>query len=474
MAALLGQLRGAGREPALPLELSTSVGVVRIEQWLRVLPGKRLVGRGMLEGRPVLIKLFIASGAQRHWQRELDGLQALIANQIPTPELIDSGSFEPGGYYLLTAFIEGSSTLQQQWEMLAEQTPASAQAQQLLRQALHSIAQLHTAGLQQHDLHLGNFLRRDAQIYVIDGDAIESVCPGQRLPVQQVQANLKLFFAQLTPDWDAELASLLDSYVQACPVQGLDLESLQRDTMAYRQLRLDEFLGKTLRDCSLFAVSRSKERFTAVLRSEAEALDSLLRDPDAAFSGPPLLKDGGSSTVTRVLIGDREVVVKRYNIKGFGHWLSRFWRPSRAWHSWLAAHRLQFLGIATPRPLALIEQRCGPLRKGAWLITEYCSGPDLVHQLGVDGNQLPDEQSAAKLLRLFKQLAAARISHGDFKGNNILWHAGAPLLIDLDAMCAHANVRNWRAAWARDKARLLRNWPASSPLVGWLRENFPN
>ena len=474
MSLSLQQLRSAGREPPLPLELAIGSGQLKVEQWLRVLPGKRLVGRATLNNQSVLVKLFIATGAERHWQREREGVEALIANKIPTPALIDGGSFETGGYYLLTAFLDDASTLQQQWEMLPDQTPANPIARELLSQALVTIASLHVAGLQQHDLHLGNFLRLDDQVYVIDGDAVESVSPGKPLPVKQIQANLKLFFAQLTPEWDAELESLLNSYLLHYPVHGLNRDLLLRETIAYRQHRLDEFLDKTLRDCSLFAVSRTPNRYTAVLRSESAALASLLQDPDAAFNGPPLLKDGGSSTVTRVRVGDRDLVIKRYNIKSVGHWLSRFWRPSRAWHSWLAAHRLQFYGIATPAPLAMVEQRFGPLRKGAWLITEYCPGPDLIEYLGVDGRHIPDERSAARLLRLFRQLMAVRISHGDFKGNNILWHADAPLLIDLDAMRAHTKESSWRVAWARDKARLLRNWPADSPLAHWLGENFPD
>jgi hypothetical protein len=56
-------------------------------------------------------------------------------------------------------------------------------------------------------------------------------------------------------------------------------------------------------------------------------------------------------------VAGRTLVIKRYNIKGFAHWLKRFWRPSRAWHSWREGNRLAFLGIATPKPLAVLEKR---------------------------------------------------------------------------------------------------------------------
>ena len=84
------------------------------------------------------------------------------------------------------------------------------------------------------------------------------------------------------------------------------------------------------------------------------------------------LKRGRTATLARVEVNGRQLVIKRYNIKGPVHALSRSWRPSRAWHSWLEGHRLNFLGIATPRPLALVEQRAGPLRgKARWVSADW-------------------------------------------------------------------------------------------------------
>jgi hypothetical protein len=199
----------------------------------------------------------------------------------------------------------------------------------------------------------------------------------------------------------------------------------------------------------------------------------LIEQPDAAFKAIPTLKDGGSCSVTRVSTNQHELVIKRYNIKGMSHWLTRFWRPSRAWHSWLAAQRLRFLNIATPAPLAMIESRFGPLRRRAWFICEYCPGQNLLELFGNDGHAEPSEEQGEALLTLLRQLAGARISHGDFKATNLLWHAGQVWLIDLDGMQAHGSHAAWHKAWCVDRARLLRNWPASSPLTRWLDVNLP-
>ena len=474
MSSSTARLRDAGRTPPVDLSLPLAAGKpLLIRQWLRILPGKRLVGRGEWNGQQVLAKLFIATGAERHWQRESVGILALQRAGITTPALLDSGELPGGGRYLLTEYLPGAQSLQQLWERLPDRSPGSPEAVAILQGALEAIAAMHAQGLAQTDLHLGNFLQDAQQLYVIDGDAIEAKGPGKPLGLPMAQSNLALFFAQLMPQWDQQVDHLLQSYLACHPLPGLQSQHLLMDIHAQRQIRLDGFLDKTLRDCSQFAVERSCNRFAVVLRSEQETLASLLAEPDSVFNGKPLLKDGGSSTVTRATVGGREMVIKRYNIKGFGHWLTRFWRPSRAWNSWLAAWRLEFLGIATPRPLAMIERRIGPWRRQAWLISEYCPGPNLLQQLGETGAAIPDPMTADALLGTFNQLVAASISHGDFKATNLLWHDRQVVLIDLDVMQAHRSEAGRRKAWAKDRARFIRNWPAGSALAQWLESVMP-
>lgn len=74
---------------------------------------------------------------------------------------------------------------------------------------------------------------------------------------------------------------------------------------------------------------------------------------------------------------------------------------------------------------------------------------------------------------LFATLHRLRISHGDLKATNLLWHAGKVWLIDLDACIQHHSEAAYRKAWRRDRARLLRNWPEASVLGCWLQANMP-
>ena len=80
---------------------------------------------------------------------------------------------------------------------------------------------------------------------------------------------------------------------------------------------------------------------------------------------------------------------------------------------------------------------------------------------------------AKAILRLFATLHRLKISHGDLKATNLLWQDGKIIVIDLDALRQHNSTSGYARAWRRDRARLLRNWPVSSPLYVWLDANLP-
>ena len=85
----------------------------------------------------------------------------------------------------------------------------------------------------------------------------------------------------------------------------------------------------------------------------------------------------------------------------------------------------------------------------------------------------PPSDLAQALLTLFEMLYRLRISHGDLKAANLIWHEGRVWLIDLDAVKQHRSDTAFARAWRSDRARLLRNWPASSVLHQWLDKALP-
>lgn len=357
----LSELERAGRAPSLPLslELADAAGPATLQllSLLRVLPGQRYVGAGVWRGRPVLAKLLVGPKAARHFQRELQGVRLLEEQSMTTPLLLADGLKEGEGGWLLFEFLEGSESLGDAWKQV-ESLPALADEQQaVLAEALAAIAELHGKGLWQEDLHLDNLLRHQGKLYLIDGAGICVEQAGKPLSRQKVLENLGVFFAQLPKSLEPFTEELLVHYLLNNAEHALPLEALQKQVDKVRSWRLKDFLNKVGRECTLFSVLRGPFALRAIRREEEAAMLPVLEQADALLDRGHLYKTGGAASVGRVEVAGRTLVVKRYNIKGFAHWLKRFWRPSRAWHSWQEGNRLAFLGIATPKPLALLEKR---------------------------------------------------------------------------------------------------------------------
>lgn len=474
----LSELKAAGRTPSLPLNitLADAAGSAELQllSLLRVLPGQRYVGAGIWRGKPVLAKLLVGSNAARHFQRELDGVKLIAAQGLTTPQLLADGLQEGEGGWLLFEYLENAQSLGAAWAEVEALAPLADEQQQVLGEALGAVAQMHAKGLWQADLHLDNLLRHGGQLYLIDGAGIKAETPGQNLSRPRVLENLGVFFAQLPKSLEPFTEELLVYYLLSNGEHGLPVEALQKQIDKVRSWRLRDYLIKIGRECSLFSVEDGPFALRAIRREEVPAMLPVLEQADALVDGGHLYKTGGAASVAKVDVAGRELVIKRYNIKNLAHWLKRFWRPSRAWHSWREGNRLRFLGIATPTPLALLEKRFMWLRREAYLVTEFLPGPDIIERFApyVASGDAPEAELQA-LDTLFAQMIRERISHGDLKGHNVFWHNERWSLIDLDAMCQHSSQSSFAAAFARDRARFMRNWPADSALHQLLEQRIP-
>ncbi|MEX6501448.1 lipopolysaccharide kinase InaA family protein [Pseudomonas zhanjiangensis] len=479
----LAELARSGRAPELPLhiELADAAGpaTLTLLRLLRVLPGQRYVGVAQWRGRRVLAKLLVGGKSARHFARELSGARLLAEQGLSTPALLADGLREGEGGWLLFEFLEEAQSLGDLWRRVAHQPLLSGAQQAVLGEALGAIARLHAQGLWQEDLHLDNLLRCEDQLFVIDGGGVRAQRPGQALAREQALENLGVFFAQLPIELEPYIEELLVHYLLVNGEHALPLEALLEQVGKVRRWRVRDYLKKVARDCSLFSARIGAFGLRVIRREAMAPLQPWLDELDGRIEAGHLYKTGGAATVARVELDGRPLVVKRYNIKNVAHWLKRFWRPSRAWHSWVEGNRLDILGIATPRPLAVLERRWCWLRGRAYLITEYCGGQDIIARfqpyLAEERPQSPPEADLLALDRLFAALLRERISHGDFKGHNLFWDEQRQSwsLIDLDAMQQHHSMRSFARAYARDRARFLRNWPADSALYRLLDERLP-
>lgn len=474
----LSELKNLGRAPSLPLSVeladAAGPGTLQLLSLLRVLPGQRYVGAAIWRGRPVLAKLLVGRKAARHFQRELKGARLLAEQGLTTAQLLADGLQGGEGGWLLFEFLDGAESLAQAWQAVEGLPPLADEQQAILAQALSAIAQMHAKGLWQADLHLDNLLRQDGKLYLIDGAGICVEQAGKPLSRNRVLENLGVFFAQLPKNLEPFTEELLVHYLLSNAEHALPLEALQKQVNKVSTWRLKEFLSKVGRECTLFCVLRGPFALQAIRRDEEASMLAVLEQADTLLDHGHLYKTGGTATVAKVEAAGRPLVIKRYNIKGVAHWFKRFWRPSRAWHSWREGNRLAFLGIATPKPLALLEKRVFWLRSRAYLVTEYLPGPDIIERFAphVQAGGAAESELVA-LERLFGELIRERISHGDLKGHNLFWHQDRWALIDLDSMCQHTSLGSFAPAYAKDRARFMRNWPQGSALYQVIDQRLP-
>ncbi|SHI56759.1 Lipopolysaccharide kinase (Kdo/WaaP) family protein [Malonomonas rubra DSM 5091] len=439
---------------------------------LRDLPGKRMVCKGEWQDQPVVAKIFLDPGhGKRHFNREKKGIDALRETGISTPPLLFAGTAENQNPVLIFAELPSPQTALQLWQQAADDT----QKTELLQTLLSLLAQHHQSGLQQKDLHLGNFLFSDDTWYTIDGDAVDSSQLGTPLDLTASLSNLALFFAQLPPDSDDLIANVLDSYTYP---RGLNshqvITQLTEQLSVVRTRRRQTYVKKSYRTCSEFIRQDNPGQIAIYRRDcDTERITELLKDPDSLIERGEILKDGNSATVVRIPHPDGDWVIKRYNYKSFWHGLKRCLRPTRAWRSWGNSHRLKISDIKTPKAVAVIEKRLGPLRLGAYFVCENLSAPDAQSYFARD--QLDEKDSAAaNLVTLFKQLHKLGIHHGDCKATNFLIHQQQPWVIDLDAMREYRSRDTFLRRYQSDRHRFLANWQCDLRLQSWFVQNLPS
>lgn len=421
-------------------------------QQLRALPNRRAVFKAQWKGQYVVAKIFMGKHRQRDFHREQQGIAALGKANIKTPNLLAKGVLvKDEGNVLLIEFLEPAHSLSDAWNKTHNQEAREF----LLEEVVTIIAKQHQAGLTQHDIHLSNFLLAHNAIYTIDGGGVDIMQPPTSVDNNKAVNNLGLFFAQWPPKFDEFIEKALHAYNQERQTH-FTITQLITCTYQQRQKRLRHFLKKIYRECSEFVCQQSWREFRVVRRDMItpgmmQWLDSL-DDIIAATDKPAKIKNGESSVVTHLEHEGHFFIVKRYNIKGFWHAVSRCLRPSRAWVSWRNGNLLRFLDINTPLPVALIEKRYGPLRKVSYIVTQAIDGLPLDKAVQTNVACIP------QVAQLIEQLAIVKISHGDMKASNFMVDTKGAYLIDLDATKQHHSAWFFKRAFTADIERFMRNW----------------
>ncbi|MBM3350974.1 MAG: hypothetical protein FJY53_04195 [Betaproteobacteria bacterium] len=424
--------------------------------------------------RAVYAKVFKGKRAYHHFKRDLAGVRSLLKAGIPTPAILaeDQIDGKKTEYVAIYSAIQNAKNIEEVWLYLADDARFN-----LAKRLVQVLAQHHAAGLIQTDLYLKNFLLADDAIYSLDGDGVRHLSKLFRW--RQQLKNLATLFSKMDVLDGKWLHELFSVYCQRLGFESSMTEviRLQRLTSKIRHQVTTRYADKKVfRRCTDVSVVQDATYFLAfstdfnVERSGLLSLDRFLLN--TAFN----IKNGRTCTIASAQIAGRLLVIKRYNIKNFWHGLNRAFRQSRAAISWANAHRLIISNIATPKPLALVEERFGFLRGRAYYLSEYVDAPDVLQFFA--STQSDDERRlvASNIAKLFHKLYLLKFSHGDFKATNVKVLNFEPVLIDLDALQAHFGqfFSDWRfeRKHVMDIKRLMQNWRDDADAFMLLKNAF--
>lgn len=426
----------------LPFEISVNTTepsrtrqVLNCIRILRNVPSKRCVYEATWKGQKVIAKIFQNNlGARRRLRKEWQGLQELIYRKLNAPNPLFHGTTEDSRWIMVSELIADSATATELYQRNSSKNSRFS----LLRLIIEELATINSKGVFQKDLHLGNFLVSNERVFAIDTSQMAFY--QQPLPRDKSLQQLASILCLLH-----ETDSIKEFCEQYLTVRNWSFsreeEPVIRKYMdAHFKRAVRKGLKKTLRTSKRY-VQLKNTGYTGVFDKgfcEKSEPSRFIDKVDELMDAGAILKNGNTCYVSRIDYCNMNLVVKRYNHKSLYHSLRHSLKGSRARHCWLHGHRLEMLGIATPKVLGFIERRKGPVVWESYIVTEYVQGQKLSEILqDKDTSREKHEQVRRLLSELIIKLHKEKITHGDLKHNNVLITDTAACVTDLDGMMVH-------------------------------------
>ena len=423
---------------------------------LRAIPGKRKVYDAVWDKKSVIAKVFSHRiSARRHLKREWLGLKRLASHGLSAPEPLFYGQTEDGQWAVVVEKIVESSTILD----IFLKTPDPTKKLSLLVMICKEMAKQHTKGVLQKDLHLGNFLLGDDKLFALDVGQMQFL---RREADRKSSISQLAMLAFYLPDSNTQsIKQLCEEYFKARGWRygKADQISFQKQFAVHRRRMLRKGLKKSMRTSKRHLRIKTNgyiAMFDKTFCQQTEPL-GFIEKIDKLMDEGQILKHGNTCYVSRLNWNGKDVVVKRYNHKGFIHSLRHTIKKSRASRSWLHGHRLGMLDIATPKPLAYIEQLKEKLIWKSYLVTEYVEGQKLYDFLQ-NSNATKERHQIInnQIKELLNKMEKNHITHGDLKHTNILLTDNGPVLTDLDGMKAHKWGWSYKSSRAKDLQRFAK------------------
>ena len=158
--------------------------------------------------------------------------------------------------------------------------------------------------------------------------------------------------------------------------------------------------------------------------------------PDSLVeSGSEMVQKQCVRTTVRLTIDDETVVVKRHLERSWRHFAKQSFTRSRAERCWGDTWYLIENGYPTPRPIAYLENRLGPLRGNSWYVYQYIHGTTFKDAATENRNQRLLREYVNQLVDIWMLNRKLRINLTDGHPANFVVDAtGKMWVIDLDKL----------------------------------------
>ena len=190
---------------------------------------------------------------------------------------------------------------------------------------------------------------------------------------------------------------------------------------------------------------------------------TMTRDDFGAVARVPVKPPTGDGHFKHSAIG----LLKRFNLRGVIHTATRLMLFTRGSRSWTYGREMLDAGVGTARPLAMVEDRLGPLRFRSFVLTEEVEGTSLPEFLATTSlNTLELDRLAGQFARMWHTLGELRIVHGAMHASNFIVTPDRQLkLINLDGTWRHWFDLTFLHRRDRDWLRFMKAW-RGQPEIG--------
>lgn len=345
----------------------------------------------------------------------------------------------------------------------ANQGDALYRRRNLMASFGRTIGKMHAKGIFHGDLRAGNILagkyKNNLRFFFLDNERTRKF---GRLPERlQVKNLVQLQISSMAVISSTDRMRFYKRYLSENTMGRMEGKKLAEKVFKKTGQRLQRRMEISRRPNKYLQTNErflhiENDRYLAVFDrgfcEGAEPID-LIEKLDALMDNGKIIKSDVTTYLSLLSWNNKMLVIKRYNHKGLIHSLRHSVLKSRARRSWLNAHLLLMMNIPTPKPLAFIEYRKGPLLWKSYIVTEFVEGQKLADFFKENMNDQQRSKILLQIRHLLDKLGQNRITHGDLKLSNIIVSKTGLVLTDLDSMKRH----RWKWIYKIRKSRDTQN-----------------